>query len=700
MTTHTNRLANETSPYLLQHAHNPVDWFPWGEEAFQKAIAENKPVLVSIGYSTCHWCHVMERESFENEEIAALMNEKAVCIKVDREERPDLDALYMKTAMLMTGRGGWPLNVWVDHEKRPFHAGTYYPPQSRGGMPSWPQVVGAISEAWRARPNDIARAASELTSALHAAEAAPSAAGEPTPAPLAVAGAVFARAFDPLHGGFGRAPKFPRPSVLTLLLRLWRGRSRAPGAPARGEILAMVERTLDGMARGGMHDQLGGGFHRYSTDAKWLVPHFEKMLYDQALLLQAYCEAWQATGKDEYAEVCRAIVRYVLRDLTHEGGAFFSGEDADSEGVEGKFWCFTAKELRDLLGEKEGSLIARWFGFSEEGNFEHGMNILHRPVALREFCRVEGIAEKEFLARLERAEELLFTVREKRVRPHRDDKILTGWNGLMIAALTRAGAALDEPGWIEAAEKAAQFIDRELLKHGRLLRTWREGGAKIGAFLEDHAPLAAAHLALYEATFDPAHLKRARALARTLLDKFSDPAGGALFDCADDAELLPVRQKELYDGAQPAGNSVAALVFIRLGRLTGDEALAKAGERIVRAMITRLEAEPASHPEMLQALALLLAPPMEIVIAGDLAADETDALLREIRRRFLPDAVVALRPHDPAARAATKNEIPALAALTPPGGGAWAFLCANYACRRPVDSADALAKQLDEMAGG
>ncbi len=691
----TNRLIHEKSPYLLQHAHNPVDWFPWGDEAFAKAKAENKPVLLSIGYSTCHWCHVMERECFENEAIAQLMNEHLVAIKLDREERPDIDAIYMKVAMMTSGHGGWPLNVFLTPDRRPFHAGTYYPPQPRGGMPSWPQVIQAVSEAWKNRQDEIGRAAGEITAHLKKSEAMNEHSVERTElndAPIREGAEWFARAFDARHGGFGRAPKFPRPSVLTFLLRAASSGGAGSGGASKKNasanslhLIGMVARTLDAMAQGGIHDQLGGGFHRYSTDSQWLTPHFEKMLYDQALLMQAYLEAWQLTGNEDYAAVCRDIAGYLLRDLTHPEGGFFCGEDADSEGVEGKFWVFTCNELRELLGEADGNLLARWFGASEEGNYEHATNILHRPIHLETFITAEKIEREEFLATLRRAHEVLFRHRESRVRPHRDDKILSGWNGLMIAQLARAGAALNEPRWIAAARKAAEFIQNKLSRDGKPLHTWRDGEGKIGAFLDDVAAMGGAWLELYQASFDPSCLARARALAQHLIQEFA-AADGSFYDTANSAESLLVRPRESYDGAQPSGNALAANFLIRLGRLIGDETLTQAGESVVRAFLPRLNSDPTSLPEMAQALWLLTNPPMEIVVAGDPDSAEAHALLQEIRRRFLPAALLACRPDDPAARAAATHQIPALESQRPSTGpGAWIFVCANYSCQQPVN---------------
>jgi hypothetical protein len=694
---HTNRLSKEKSPYLLQHAHNPVDWFPWGDEAFEKARAEIKPVLLSIGYSTCHWCHVMERECFENEEVARLMNETVVAIKVDREERPDVDALYMKTVMLTTGHGGWPLNVFLTPDKKPFHGGTYYPPQPRHGMPSFPQLLGAIGEAWKNRRSEVEASAGKLVNLLLQTEPAASETSiKPDLEPVLLGAQTFRGAFDSRHGGFGRAPKFPRPSTLTFLLRAsarlrWNGQKNAAD-----ETQAMVEKTLDEMARGGMHDQLGGGFHRYSVDERWLVPHFEKMLYDQALLLSAYVEAWQLTKKSEYAGTMRDIVECVLRDLTHPDGGFFSGEDADSEGVEGKFWVFTDAEFREVIGGEtaDQDRLALWFGVIPAGNFEHGLNILHQPRRLDDFLIDETVTAEEFLPRAAAAKAKLFAHREKRIRPHRDDKVLSGWNGLMIAALARAGGALGEPRWIAAAEKAMAFIERNLTRNGRLLRTWRDGEGKIGAFLEDHAAIGLASLELYQATFAPAHLRRAREAAKSLLARFWDDARGGFFDSADDAEALLVRQKESYDGATPAGNSLAAAFLLKLGRLTGQEEFTRWGEKCVAAFYPALAGEPTSHPEMLQALDFSLGPVREIVIAGDPGAAETKSLLSVVRQNWQPNSVIALRPVDPQALEEISALIPFIKQQLPPGAGAWAFVCENQACQKPVNSDEELRKLL------
>ncbi len=465
---------------------------------------------------------------------------------------------------------------------------------------------------------------------------------------------------------------------------------------AADETQAMVEKTLDEMARGGMHDQLGGGFHRYSVDERWLVPHFEKMLYDQALLLAAYLEAWQLTKKSEYAETIRDIAECVLRDLTHPDGGFFSGEDADSEGVEGKFWVFTEPEFREVIGggTKDQDRLALWFGVVPQGNFEHGLNILHQPRRLDEFLADEAVTAEQFLPLVAAAKAKLFTFREKRIRPHRDDKVLAGWNGLMIAALARAGAALGEPRWIAAAEKAMGFIDTNLTRNGRLLRTWRDGEGKIGGFLEDHAAVGFASTELYQATFNPAHLRRARETAKTLLARFWDDARGGFFDSADDAEALLLRQKEIYDGATPAGNSLAAAFLLKLGRLTGQEEFVQWGEKCISAFYPALAGEPTSHPEMLQALDFFLGPTREIVITGAPEAADTKVLLDAVRQSWQPNSVIALRPVDPQALEEISALIPFIKQQAPPGAGAWVFVCENQSCQKPVNSVKELEKLL------
>src|SRR5262245_14632973 len=614
---HTNRLANEKSPYLLQHAHNPVDWYPWGSEAFDRAKRENKPIFLSIGYSTCHWCHVMERESFENEEVAKVLNKLFVCIKVDREERPDIDQIYMTAVMRLTGNGGWPMTVFLTPDLKPFYGGTYYPPEDRGGRPGLPRLAETIADAWANKHEDV------LTSArLLSADLAPDPKGSeggavPTVELLKTTDAQLARAFDTEHGGFGGAPKFPRSHVLSLMLRIWK-RTGDPGT------LARVEKTLHEMDKGGIHDHLGGGFHRYSVDDRWLVSHFEKMLYDQAILARTYLEAYRVTKRPAYAATARDIFEYVLRDMRAPEGGFYSAEDADSEGEEGKFYVWTPADLEKALGEEDAALFARTYGVTEAGNFEHGWSILHLDPDAKP-------AAPEIEARLAKARSTLLAVRSKRVRPHLDDKVLTDWNGLMIGALAEGASTLGEPRYAEAAAKAADFILTAMRKNGRLLHTWRQGEAKIPGFLEDHAFLGNGLVDLYEATFDPRWLKEARGLA-TALEGFRDTAGGGWFLTSGTHEKLLARPKELYDGAIMSGSSMATLFLLRLGHLTASPALEEEGRKALARFGSELSARPTAYTQMLIALDFHLGPVQEIVVAGESGDRGTRALLGGVRR--------------------------------------------------------------------
>ena len=673
----TNRLAREQSPYLLQHAHNPVDWYPWGEEAFAKARNEDKPIFLSIGYSTCHWCHVMERESFESPEIARLLNQWFISIKVDREEHPDLDQVYMSAVTALTGRGGWPLNVFLTPELKPFFGGTYVPPERRGSMAGMKELLPALAEAWRTRREELAHSAEELTAALSRQldrEAAP---GELSARLLDAAFNQAAQAFDPAHGGFGEAPKFPRPHELGFLLRYW---ARTGAAQA----LEMTSTTLDHLARGGIHDHLGGGFHRYSTDAEWLVPHFEKMLYDQALLARAYLEAFQVTGRQDFADAARDIFGYVLRDLRDARGGFYSAEDADSEGEEGVFYVWTPEETVALLGEEEGGLFNRFYGVTSEGSFERGSSVLHVEQPLEAFAALKGLPPEELGQRLAACRQRLAAARARRPRPHRDEKILTSWNGLMIASLAYGGAALGEPRYLDAAAQAADFILGSLVRDGLLLRRWRQGDARYAGTLEDYAFFTAGLLELYEATFDARWLTEAQRWAGAMVDRFWDEARGGFFFRAREEAPLIVRAKEPYDGATPSGNSAAALVLLRLGRLTADERLERLGQRALAAFAPQLQETPFACPAMFAAADFALGPAQEVVIAGDPAAPGTAAMARAVRERFLPRTVVVLHPDGPEPRL---------------NGRTTAYVCEHFVCALPTDQLETLIERLDALQG-
>jgi uncharacterized protein YyaL (SSP411 family) len=667
-----NRLASEPSPYLQQHAHNPVDWWPWGDGAFAEARRRDVPVFLSIGYATCHWCHVMAHESFEDAEVARLLNEAFVCVKVDREERPDVDDAYMAVCQAMTGSGGWPLTVFLTPDKKPFLAGTYFPKASRHGRIGMVDLVPRVSEAWHTQRNDLLAQAGHVLEHISTASAAP---GDLPAEALAQAEEGLARRFDPANGGFGGAPKFPSAHTLLFLLR----RHARTG---RREPLDMVVRTLDAMAAGGIRDHLGGGFHRYSTDARWLLPHFEKMLYDQAMLAMAYTEAFQATGEGRFAAVARETLDYVLRDLKDPAGGLRCAEDADSEGVEGRFYVWTKAEVEAALAHDAGLFCAA-YGVAEEGNFldeathqRTGANVLHLPRPLDEVARAEGLPPAELERRLAGARAALLAARGRRVRPQLDDKVLTDWNGLAIAALAKAGAALGEARYLGAAVDAALFLRKEMARpDGRLRHRWK-GGAKDGsAFLDDHAFLLWGLLELHDATGDAAWLAWAVDVAGGL-GRFRDRAGGGWFLAPDDGEDLGVRRKEAYDGALPSGNAVAAWSLVRLARLTGEARWDEEAAAAVRAFGGLASRHPQAFTGLLLAHDLAAGPGRELLIAG--AGKAGAELLAEARRHWDPFRVLLQHSPDLAKVA------PWTAGHRVEPGRAAAFLCEGHACKRPV----------------
>ena len=683
-----NRLIHEKSPYLLQHASNPVDWFPWGEEAFAKARREQKPIFLSIGYSTCHWCHVMERESFENPEIAAAMNRWFVSIKVDREEHPDLDQVYMAAVQSLTGHGGWPLTVFLTPDLKPFYGGTYFPPERRSDIPGMTEVLPAVASAWQQKREEIMTSADELTASLQA-HLAPVSGREPIA--IETLHAAFRQAvsaFDPAHGGFGDAPKFPRSPELSFLLAYW---ARTGAAQS----LEMVTTTLDHLARGGMHDHLGGGFHRYATDAQWLVPHFEKMLYDQALLARTYLEAYRATKRPEYAETARGIFAYVLRDLTDAGGAFYSAEDADSEGAEGKFYVWTPQEITQVLGHDAGELFGRFYGVTPDGNFEHGTSILHVEQPLEVFAKLKGFEPGAFARQLASSRERLLAVRAARVRPHRDEKILTSWNGLMIASLAYGAATLDDARYLASARRAADFVLTSLQRNGILMRRYREGDARYPGTLEDYAFFSYGLLELYEASFEPRYLAEAKRLASQMLERFWDDAQGGFFLRSREEPELIVRAKDAHDGATPSGNSMALHVLLRLGRITGDDRLETAARRGLETFAATVARVPFGFPQLLMAWDFALGPTKEIVIAADPSGQEAAALINTVRERLLPRAVTVLHPPGQAGAA-----IEALVPFVKPQGlikGQPAvYVCENFVCRLPATTVEALQSLLGD----
>ena len=681
--TRYNRLVHEKSPYLLQHARNPVEWYPWGAEAFERAKKEDKPVFLSIGYSTCHWCHVMAHESFEDEAVARLMNGVFVNVKVDREERPDIDGVYMSVCQMMTGSGGWPLTIIMTPDKKPFFAGTYFPKESRMGRIGMVELVPGIRKIWTSRRDEVLSSAEQVMATLRQIASDSAAGAEPDLATLRKGYENLALRFDPASGGFGRAPKFPSPHNLFFLLRYWR-RTGEPKA------LEMVEKTLRSMRRGGIYDHIGFGFHRYSTDALWKIPHFEKMLYDQATLSLACLEAFQATGKGQYASTAEEIFTYVLRDMASPGGGFYSAEDADSEGGEGKFYLWTLDEVQACLPKEASDLLIPMYGFQREGNFleessgrRTGENIFHQEKTLEDLARLTGRPVEDLARDYEHARGTLFDLRRKRVHPHKDDKILTDWNGLMIAALARGGQVLGNPEYAEAARGAADFILQAMRDaRGCLMHSHREGQTSVPAVLDDYAFLTWGLIELYEAVFDPAYLRAAIGLNEHLLEHFWDEKGGFYFT-SDDGEEILVRQKEVYDGAIPSGNSVAMLNLLRLSRITANPSLQDRAVELARAFSKNIEQMPAAYSQLLVAVDFLQGPSHEIVIAGDPAAEDTRGMLGALRRAFLPNRVLLFRP-----AGAESPGIDGITGFTESmksrGGRATAYVCTNFSCKSPT----------------
>ncbi|RMG17911.1 MAG: thioredoxin domain-containing protein [Planctomycetota bacterium] len=686
----TNRLAGETSPYLLGHQHNPVDWYPWGEEALARARAEDKPILLSVGYSSCHWCHVMERECFEDEGIAALMNEHFVCVKVDREERPDIDAVYMQATLALRGHGGWPMHVFLTPDLEPFYAGTYFPPTDRAGLPGWPRVLSTLAEVWRDRRADVLRDARHLTDHLRE-QAAASAPSEVAAGPL-LARAVeqLEREFDPTHGGFGPAPKFPRTETLELLLR-----HHARTGSERS--LDMLVRTLDGMARGGIYDHLAGGFARYSTDSRWLVPHFEKMLYDNALLARVYTLAWQATGLERHARVARETLDYLLRELALPEGGFASATDADSEGEEGKFFVWTPAEVRAALGDEE---LARRFCLAydvhEGGNWE-GRSVLHRPRPLDELAVELGLSSEELDDSLRSAREVLYRARQERVPPALDDKLLTGWNALAISALALAARAYGEGRYLDAARRAADFLLTRLIdERGKLLRSFRAGRARFAATLEDYSALADGLVDLYEVAGERRYLAAATVLAEQILEGFAPSEGGAFYFTRADQTELPIRHREGHDGALPNPSALAARALARLSWHLDLPALRDAARKAILAYGGALERAPRAFGTSLCVLDFLDRGPLEVALVGDPADEGLGRFREEVGRRYLPDLVLAQGPEeDPGL--GDPEPLPLLAGRKQLSGRATAVVCHEGTCRPPLTDPTALGALLDEL---
>ena len=665
-----NRLARETSPYLLQHAHNPVDWYPWGEEAFSRARSENKPVLLSVGYSACHWCHVMERESFESPEIAGLMNEHFVSVKVDREERPDVDDVYMKAVQMLTGRGGWPMTVFLTPDGKPFYGGTYFPPVDRHGLPGFPRILQAVARAFHERPEDVAKSVDQILAGLARSEQVHASGGVLDPAlPGRAAEALLAHV-DRDDGGLGGAPKFPHTSAFQLFLRQHR-------ATRNADLLDAVLVTCNRMANGGVYDQVGGGFHRYSVDAHWLVPHFEKMLYDNAQIPRLYLEAYQVTGRAPLRRIVEDTLDYVLRDMRHLDGGFYSATDADSEGEEGKYFVWTPAEVARLVEPADVQLVCRYWDISEQGNFE-GKSIAHVTVDVEQVAKLFGRSPADAGAAIERARARLLAARALRVPPLRDEKILTSWNALMIGTLAEAGRVLRADRFIDAAVHAAGFVWGSMRADGKLLHGWAAGRAKHGAYLDDHAFLASALLDLYEATLDRTHLARAREIVAALEGRFHDDRGGAYFFTAHDEEQLIARSKPGADGSLPSGNAVAARALLRLHHLTGEPSYRPRAEEILRVFHDEAAQNPFGYASYLEALEFYVEAPAEVVVVGRPGTPEAERLWAEVASAYLPHRVlVAAEPGEADPLSPARDRPPV-------DGRATAYVCRNFTCSAPV----------------
>jgi len=685
-----NRLIFQKSPYLLQHAANPVNWYPWGEDAFREAKKQEKPVFLSIGYATCHWCHVMERESFEDHDVAKLINDGFIPVKVDREERPDIDQIYMAVCQAVTGAGGWPLTVLLTPDKKPFFAGTYFPKESRFGRVGMVELIPRVVSLWTNKRDELLQSAEKITEHLQVSKRSQT--GLLDDSLLRTAYQQLSARFDPHQGGFNPAPKFPSPHNLIFLMRYW-SQSNEPGA------LEIVEKTLQRMRLGGIFDQVGYGFHRYSTDSSWRLPHFEKMLYDQAMLILAYAEAYQATGKEEYAIVVQEVITYVLRDMTSQEGGFYSAEDADSEGEEGLFYLWTINEFRDFFGKEGAELLVSLFNMTKAGNFEDeatkrttGRNVLYLNEKLVELAKIKGIPEKDLMTLWEESRQLLFDIREKRIHPIKDDKILTDWNGLMIAALAAAGKALDEPSYITAAKEAADFIWKILRNEdGTLLKRYRDGDAGLPAHLDDYAFLVWGLLEIYQADFDTDYLKRALELNQIMLDTFWDPESGGLFFTAEGQTDLIHRNKEIYDGAIPSGNSVAAANLIRLGRLISNPDFEEKANQIGSAFAEQINRIPQGHTHFLSALLFAEGPSYEVVISGERNADDTREMFNKLRQHYSPNKVLIFRPQGDSD---LFELIPVLKYQEPLSGKATAYVCQDYRCSAPTTDPDEMIRLL------
>jgi uncharacterized protein YyaL (SSP411 family) len=684
-----NRLINEQSPYLRQHAHNPVDWYAWGPEALERAKAENKPIMLSIGYSACHWCHVMERESFENESIARLINENFIPIKVDREERPDLDQIYMDAVQMITGRGGWPLTMFLAPDGRPFFGGTYYPPEDRQGMPGFPRILLAVAQAYKQGAKEVVSNLEKLTEALGALTNYKPDGGDLAPGLAVAAARALGSHYDSINGGIGNAPKFPNTFVFSLFLRV----HAAEGDEAMGE---MVRHTLQKMARGGIYDQIGGGFHRYSVDERWLVPHFEKMLYDNALLARLYLDAGRGLNEPEFLTIAREIFEYVLREMTSPEGGFYSAQDADSEGVEGKFFVWTIDQLEEILGPELGAIAERYFNISAEGNFEDA-NILHRTIDIADAARLFKMTEEEMASKISEIRKLLFAAREQRVKPGRDDKILVAWNAMMIGAFAEGYRVLHDTRYLEAARRAADFIMTKMWDDRALKRSSKDGIVRHNAYLEDYAQLAGAMIDIYQAALgtDPdgaaKYLEIARTLSDAVLERFLDREKGGFYFTSDDHEQLITRSKAAFDGSTPSGNSAAVMTLLRLYGYTGEEQYRVEAERALRLFRDFIEKQPFGFSHMLEAVDLYQRGPTEVVIAGDRSSPEVAEWIERLGLIYVPNLALFIADPSETGRGFIPEQVRDKKQIE---GKITGYVCTEHVCTPPFASFRELEKEL------
>ena len=689
MTKFSNRLINETSPYLLQHAHNPVDWCPWGEEALKRAKRENKPILLSIGYSACHWCHVMEKESFENEEIAKIMNENFINIKVDREERPDLDEIYMNAVQLMTGSGGWPMTVFLTPDLLPFYAGTYFPPEERGGMPSFKRILLSIAEIYREKQKEVLESTEKIKEQLGRMTKLKSGDEELTFDLLHNAFQEISEKYDYENGGFSEAPKFPQPLVIEFLFRYYK-------TTKDKNTINMITFTLKKMAEGGIYDHLGGGFHRYSVDNKWLVPHFEKMLYDNAMLAKVYIQAYQITKNDFFKKIAFETLDYLLREMTDPEGGFYSASDADSEGEEGKFFVWSKDEIEKVLGKEKAKIICRYYNVSKVGNFEGDKNILHTPFAIEDICKIEKLNTEEFKLLLKESKEKLFNVRNQRVKPGVDTKVITAWTSLAISSLAFAYQVFREERFLNSAEDAANFILLNMFEEGKLLRIYKDGKSKIGGFLEDYSFFISTLIDLYETTFRIKYLEDAINLTEKMVENFWDEEEGGFFFAPKDATNLISRSKNPYDNPIPSGNSVAVNLLFRLYRLTGNKDFLEKGEKTLKVFSMLMERVPSAFPNMLSTLDNYLRTPVDIVVVGEFLSEEIDEILKSIFSKFLPNKTIAfLDPINPDPE--PLKFLPLLEGKKMVNGKPTVYICENFTCNAPITDMGELEKVLERL---